>query len=149
MRRPPWPDVALAGLLALLPVVAHAPAWWEGRLLGPGDGAALHYPLKAMVWESLRRGDVPAWAPGIFLGTPLLAAYWPGAFYPPTMLAALLPSFQAFQVLVLASLSAAGALTFFYLRRLGAGRTGAYVSGLAFCLGPYLVGHLAESATLV
>jgi hypothetical protein len=139
----------LAVLLAVMPALAHAPAWWEGRLLGPGDGAALHFPLKAMAWESLRNGELPTWAPGIFQGTPLLASYWPGALYPPTVLAALLPPFTAFQILVLVSLAAAAVLTFFYLRRLGAGRTGAYFSGLAFSLGPYLVGHLADSTTLV
>src|SRR5207245_11409396 len=60
-------------LLFLLPVIAYAPAWWEGRLLGPGDGAALHFPLRAAAWESWRGGDLPAWNPAIFLGTPLLA----------------------------------------------------------------------------
>ena len=28
-------------------VLAYAPAWASGRLLGPGDGAALHFPLRA------------------------------------------------------------------------------------------------------
>ena len=49
---------------------------------GPGDGAALHFPLRAAVWESYRRGDLPSWNPAIFLGTPLLAAYRPGALLP-------------------------------------------------------------------
>lgn len=140
--------VFLALLLAL-PVLAHAPCWWDGRLLGPGDGAALHFPLRALVWESYRRGDVPAWNPTIFLGTPLLAAYRPGAFFPPMPLLALFPPFLAFQLLVLLSLSAAGALVFFYVRRLGAEPVGAYVAGLCFSLGPYLVGHIDDTATLV
>ena len=41
-------------LLALLPPLAYAPAWGEGRLLGPGDGAALHFPLRAAVWHAYR-----------------------------------------------------------------------------------------------
>ena len=42
-----------------------------------------------------------------------------------------------------------GALTFLYLRRLGAHPVGAYVGGLAFALGPYLVSHLGDTATVV
>ena len=142
-------DFVFLALLLALPVVAHAPCWWESRLLGPGDGAALHFPLRALVWEAYRGGEVPAWNPTIFLGTPLLAAYRPGAFYPAMPLLALLPPFPAFQLLVLGSLSAAGALVFFYVRGLGAEPVGAYVAGFCFSLGPYLVGHVDDTATLV
>ena len=141
-------DLRAMLLLAILPAVAHAPAWMEGRLLGPGDGAALHYPLRAEVWEAWRRGDLPAWNPWIFSGTPLLAAYRPGALHPLMLALAPLPSFLAFQLLVLLSLGAAAVVTFVYVRRLGAGTLGGFVSGLAFALGPYLVGHLGDTATL-
>jgi hypothetical protein len=142
-------DVLLLALLALFPLLAYAPAWTQGRLLGPGDGAALHYPLRTEVWRAYDRGEVPSWNSGIFSGTPLLSSYRPGAFYPPMALLFLLPPFTAFQVLVLLSLSAASVLTFLYVRRLGGERAGAYVSALAFALGPYLVGHLGDTATIV
>jgi hypothetical protein len=142
-------DALLLALLAVLPALAHAPAWWEGRLLGPGDGAALHFPLRTEVWRAYERGDLPTWNPSVFSGTPLLAAYRPGAFYPPMPALALLPPFAAFQALVLASLGATGMFTYAYLRRIGARRVGAYAAGLAFPLGPYLVAHLGDTATLV
>jgi membrane protein YfhO len=142
-------DVLLLLLLAAMPALAYAPAWTGGRLLGPGDGAALHFPLRALVWESYARGELPEWNPTIFLGTPLLAAYRPGAFYPLMPALAVLPPFVAFQVLVLASLAASAILVFLYLRRLGAERVGAFVGGLCFALGPYLVAHLSDTATLV
>jgi hypothetical protein len=142
-------DVFLLLLLAALPAVAYAPAWAGHRLLGPGDGAALHFPLRALVWESYARGELPEWNPTIFLGTPLLAAYRPGALHPLMPLLALLPPFAAFQTLVLVSLAASAVLVFLYLRRLGAERVGAFVGGLCFALGPYLVAHLADTATLV
>ena len=141
-------DLGAMALLALLPALAHSPAWLEGRLLGPGDGAALHYPLRAEVWAAWRRGELPAWNPWIFSGTPLLAAYRPGALHPLMPVLALLPSFLAFQLLVLVSLGASGMLTYLYLRRLGAARVGAYVAGLGFALGPYLVGHLGDTAAV-
>jgi hypothetical protein len=142
-------DRLLAALLALMPALAYAPALFEGRLLAPGDGWALHFPLKAAVWEAYRRGELPGWNPGIFLGTPLLASYRPGAFHP--LVAALSPlrPFDAFQILVLLSLASAATLTYAYVRRLDGHPVGAWFAGLSFALGPYLVGHLGDTATVV
>jgi hypothetical protein len=144
LGRRPWPL-----LLALLPLLAYAPCWIAGGLLGPGDGAALHYPLRAAVWQAYRGGELPSWNPHVFLGTPLLGAYRPGALHPLMMVLAALPDFAAFQVLVLVSLALAGPLVFFYLRRLGADAVSAYCAGLFYALGPYLVGHLDDTATVV
>jgi hypothetical protein len=141
-------DLPLLLLLAALPVLAHAPALRDGRLLGPGDGANLHLPLRSAVWDSYRSGDIASWNPTIFLGTPLLAAYRPGTFYPPMAALAALPPFAAFQVLVLGSLALCGPLVFLYVRRLGGERVGAFVAGTGYALGPYLVGHLGDTATI-
>ncbi len=142
-------DLALLGLLALLPAVAHAPAWTQDRLLGPGDGAALHFPMRVAVWRAYEARELPSWNPGIFSGTPLLAAYRPGAFHPFMLALSGLPEFTAFQVLVLSSLSLSGCLLFVYLRGQGASRPGAYASGLLLGLGPLLVGRLGDTATVV
>ncbi len=136
-------------LLAVLPALAYAPCWASGQLLGPGDGAALHFPLRAAVWQAYRAGELPAWNPSIFLGTPLLGAYRPGALHPLMPVLALLPDFAAFQVLVLVSLALAGPLLYLYVRRLGADPLSAYVAGMCYALGPYLVGHLGDTATVV
>ncbi len=136
-------------LLLLLPPIALAPAWAGGRIVSPGDGAALHLPLRAAVWDAWRHGELPAWNGAIFSGTPLLAAYRPGAVYPPMALLLVLPPFEAFQVLVTGSLALCGPLLFLYLRRLGANAIGAFVSGMSFALGPYLVGHLDDAATVI
>jgi len=141
-------DLAVLGLLAVLPVLAHAPAWTQDQLLGPGDGAALHFPLRAAVWRAYEAREIPSWNPGIFSGTPLLASYRPGAFHPLMMALTTLPEFSAFQVLVLSSLSLAAVLLYVYLRRLGASRPGAFASGLLFALGPLLVGRLGDTATV-
>src|SRR5262249_60014384 len=87
--------------------------------------------------------------PTLFLGMPPVASSRPGAFYPPMAALAALPPFVAFRVLVLGSLAASAVLVFLYLRRLGAERVGAFVGGLSFALGPYLVAHLADTATVV
>lgn len=130
-------------------MVAYAPALLEGRLLGPGDGAALHFPDRVAVWTAYRQGVLPAWNPAVLIGTPLLAAYHPGAFFPTTAALCALPPFAAFQTMVLLALAAAGPLLYAYVRQLGADRVGAYFSGLSFALGPYFVGHLGDTPTLV
>jgi hypothetical protein len=142
-------DLLLILLLALAPVLAYSPAWHEGRLLAPGDGAALHLPLRSEAWRALLRGELPSWNASIFSGTPLLAAYRPGVFHP--LMAALAPlqPFVAFQLLVLASLALTGPLTFLYARWVGAEAVGALVAGVAFALGPYLVNHLGDTPTVV
>jgi hypothetical protein len=136
-------------ILAVLPALAYAPAWQAGVLLGPGDGTALHLPLRAEAWRALDRGEVPSWNPSSFSGTPLLAAYRPGVFHP--LMVALTPfaPFTAFQALVLLSLALTAPLGFLYARRLGAEPVGGLLAGLGFSLGPYLVGHLGDTATAV
>jgi hypothetical protein len=142
-------DLPLILLLAVAPPLAYAPAWSEGRLLAPGDGAALHLPLRAEVWRAWGRGEVPSWNGASFSGTPLLASYRPGALHPLTVVLTPLAPFAAFQALVLASLALAGPLVFLYARRLGADPVGSLVAGLGFALGPYLVAHLGDTAAVV
>ena len=136
-------------LLALSPVLAYAPAWHEGRLLAPGEGAACDLPLRVEVFRAWQRGEVPTWNASAFSGSPLLASYRPGALHPLMLLLAPLPPEAAFQLLVLVSLGLTGPIAFLYARRLGACRVGALTTGLGFALGPYLVAHLGSTATLV
>ena len=148
-RRGRLKELVVLLLVALLPIAAHAPAWRNGILIAPGDGTALHFPLRAAVWHAYARGEMPGWNGAQFCGTPLLAAYRPGAFYPPMVVLSPLPPYLAFQLLVLFSLSACAVLTFLYLRRLRAGLVGAYIGALSFALGPYLVGHLDDTASVI
>jgi len=141
-------SVFLLLLLAVAPVVAYAPAWSQGRLLAPGDGVALHLPLRAEAWRAWDRGEVPSWNGSSFSGTPLLAAYRPGALHPLAVALMPLAPFGAFQALVLVSLALAGPLLFLHARRLGADPLGALVAGLGFALGPYLVAHLGDTASV-
>jgi len=142
-------DIGVAALLAALPLAALFPAIAEGRLLAPGDGFALHYPLRAAAWEALESRRVPGWNHDIFGGTPLLAAFRPGAIHPLMLGLAPLPPFIAFQTLVVVSLALAALLVYLYLRRIRCGHVGAYFGAVSFALGPYLIGHLADTSTLV
>ncbi|MEO5761878.1 MAG: hypothetical protein ABIR28_06160 [Vicinamibacteria bacterium] len=142
-------DVAALLVLAIFPLLAYAEPLLEHRLLGPGDGVALHLPLRAEAFEAYRHGSLPFLNTKEFLGTPLLAAYRGGVLFPLTFLLAPFETFSAFQALVLISMSMAGVLTYFYLKRLGALGHGAFVGALCFAYGPYLLGHFEDTATLV
>src|SRR5436190_53574 len=43
-------------------------------------------PMHHYLAEHLRRGEVPLWNPLTFMGTPFLANWQSGVFYPPTVL---------------------------------------------------------------
>ncbi len=142
-------ELLLILLLAAAPLIAYAPAWREGRLLAPGDGAALDLPLRSEVFRAWRRGEVPSWNGSVFSGTPLIASYRPGALHPLMLALAPLAPVAAFQLLVLISLGLTAPLAYLYTRRLGAEPVGAFTAGLGFGLGPHLVGHLGDTATIV
>jgi hypothetical protein len=144
MRRP-----LLLLLLAVAPLLATSAAWREGRLLAPGEGGALHLPLRVEAWRAWGRGEVPSWNASSFSGTPLLASYRPGALHPLMIALTPLAPFLAFHAIVLLSLGLAGPVTYLYARRLGACPVGGLVAGLGFALGPYLVAHLGDTATIV
>ncbi|HXY38598.1 MAG TPA: hypothetical protein VEQ10_02965, partial [Vicinamibacteria bacterium] len=142
-------EIPLLLLLAAAPLLAYAPALHAGRLLAPGDGAALHLPLRVETWRAFARGELPSWNASAFCGTPLLSSYRPGALHPLMPLLALLPPLVAFQVLVLVSLALACLLGYLCARRLGAEPVGALVAALSYGLGPYLVANLGDTATVV
>ncbi len=142
-------DVFALLVLAVFPLIAYIEPLLEHRLLGPGDGVALHLPLRTEAFEAWREFSLPLLNTREFLGTPLLAAYRGGVLYPLTVLLSPFEPFSAFQALVLISVSLAGILTYLYLKRLGAGAHGAFVGALCFAYGPYLLGHVEDTATLV
>jgi len=76
---PLWPYAVLIAVPAavfLLPDLLH------GRLLMTGDNLQQNYPLRVLVGSMLRHGQLPFWNQYIFSGTPLMADFNAGAFYP-------------------------------------------------------------------
>ena len=53
-----------------------------GRLIITGDNLQQNYPLHVLVGSMLRHGELPFWNQYIFSGTPLMADFNAGAFYP-------------------------------------------------------------------
>jgi hypothetical protein len=76
---PLWPYAVLIAV----PVCGFVlPDLISGRLLITGDNLQQNYPLHLLVGSMLRHGQLPFWNQYIFSGTPLMADFNAGAFYP-------------------------------------------------------------------
>ena len=78
-------------LIAIPTVVFVLPDLIGGHLLITGDNLQQNYPLHVLVASMLRHGQLPFWNQYIFSGTPLMADFNAGAFYPLTILFVVLP----------------------------------------------------------
>ncbi len=76
---PLWPYLVLIAIPAAVFIL---PYLLDGQVLLTGDNLQQNYPLHALVGHMLRHGQLPFWNPYIFSGTPLLADFNAGAFYP-------------------------------------------------------------------
>jgi hypothetical protein len=85
---PLWPYLVLIAIPAVGFIV---PDLCGGHLLMTGDNAQQNYPLHVLVGSMLRHGQLPFWDPFIFSGSPLLADFNAGAFYPLMVFFVVLP----------------------------------------------------------
>jgi hypothetical protein len=85
---PLWPYAVLIGIPAATFIL---PDLLGGHLLMTGDNTQQNYPLRVLVGSMVRQGQLPFWNQYIFSGTPLLAGFNAGAFYPLVGLFAVLP----------------------------------------------------------
>jgi hypothetical protein len=76
---PLWPYAVLVAI----PLVGFVlPDLISGHLIISGDNLQQNYPLHVLVGSMLRHGELPFWNQYIFSGTPLMADFNAGAFYP-------------------------------------------------------------------
>ncbi len=85
---PLWPYAVLIAVPTLAFVL---PDLLGGHLLITGDNLQQNYPLHILVGSMLRHGQLPFWNQYIFSGTPLMADFNAGAFYPLMGLFVVLP----------------------------------------------------------
>ncbi len=102
-------------------------------------------PTRAFVGASLRRGDSPAWMPGIYTGFPSLAQVEIGALYPSNLLLfTLLPPYPAFAWAQVLPLAIAGFGAFLLAAELGLSLEGRLLAAGTFSLCGFLVTHLRQ-----
>ncbi|MAT97725.1 MAG: hypothetical protein CL608_11320 [Anaerolineaceae bacterium] len=98
-----------------------------------------NYAWKQFVRETVFAGDIPLWNPYLFAGVPFLAAGQHGAYYPFSLLFLILPLAQAYGWYTVSQIWLAGALMYVYGRILNLRRPSAFIAGLVFQGGAYLV----------
>ncbi|MFZ0252081.1 MAG: hypothetical protein WAL61_19215 [Acidimicrobiales bacterium] len=112
---PLWPYVVL---IAIPTATFVLPDLIGGHLLITGDNLQQNFPLHVLVGSMLRHGQLPFWNQYIFSGTPLMADFNAGAFYPLTALFVVLPDRAAWVATEVVLFSAIAVGMYVFLRAL-------------------------------
>ena len=113
--RPLWPYAVLIGIPAAAFIL---PDLFGGHLVMTGDNLQQNYPLHVLVGSMLRHGELPFWNQYLFSGTPLLAGFNAGAFYPLVGLFVILPDRVAWIATEVILFSLIGVGMYLFLRAL-------------------------------
>jgi hypothetical protein len=96
-------------------------------------------PQRRLLWTALQAGHLPLWTPLLGNGTPLLANFQSGVFYPPNWVYAVLPFFEAFNGLLVLHFVVGGASMYLFARAADYGRSSAGAAAVGYMLGGYFV----------
>ena len=142
-----WPVLVVAGALAPL-----VPGLLPGKTLAWRDSAAIHAPLRPLIGEALRGGQLPLWNPWEGGGQPLLAQALHAALHPLSVAVALVS--DSIDLFLSALVVAAALGAWVAARTLGATAAAAAVAAFGYGLSGYVLGmtsnalYLAGAATL-
>ena len=126
-------------LIAIPTVVFVLPDLIGGHLLITGDNLQQNYPLHVLVGSMLRHGQLPFWNQYIFSGTPLMADFNAGAFYPLTGLFVILPDRAAWIATEIILFSAIAIGMYVFLRALKLSTVACILAAATFAFaGPVL-----------
>ncbi len=134
----PRPRLTLAAALPVLALIAIPTAIFlggaiiAGHPLLSGDNLIQSYPLRVLVGTDLLHGHLPAWDPWIWSGTPLMAGLNAGAFYPTTLLFAIMNPTAAWIIGQIFMSSSIAVGTYWFFRLTGLGRPAAFLGAASF-----------------
>ncbi len=133
---PLWPYLVLVAI----PTAAFVlPDLFGGRLLITGDNLQQNFPLHVLVGSMLRHGELPFWNQYIFSGTPLMADFNAGAFYPLVGLFVILPDRAAWIATEVVLFSAIAVGMYVFLRALKLSTLACVIAAATFAFaGPVL-----------
>jgi hypothetical protein len=146
--RPPWPALALEGLLVYLALqaltVLFLPALRSARETFYDDVLLGFFgPEKHGLAALLRAGVLPTWLDHQYGGEPFLANLQHAVLYPGNLPFWLLPTSTALEVVAALHVALAGTFMWAYCRiALRTGRWGAALAGLAFGFGAVTLQHI-------
>ena len=135
---PLWPYALLIGIPAAAFIL---PDLFGGHLVMTGDNLQQNYPLHVLVGSMLRRGQLPLWNQYLFSGTPLLAGFNAGAFYPLVGLFVILPDRAAWIATEVILFSLIGVGMYLFLRALALSTAACVLAALTFMCSGVVLGQ--------
>ena len=135
---PLWPYALLIGIPAAAFIL---PDLLGGHLVMTGDNLQQNYPLHVLVGSMLRRGQLPLWNQYLFSGTPLLAGFNAGAFYPLVGLFVILPDRAAWIATEVILFSLIGVGMYLFLRALALSTAACVLAALTFMCSGVVLGQ--------
>jgi hypothetical protein len=127
------PDLAAISVLVAIPVAVFFGAdLFGGHLLLSGDNLIQNFPERVLVGSDLRHGILPFWDPFVWSGTPLLAGLSAGAFYPTTLLFAVVSSHAAWVLGQIFVFSSIGVGTYLLFRSGGTSPLASFLGAFSF-----------------
>lgn len=142
------PNSAILIALIIIPFVYFFPALTGEVFLAPGDGWQQNFGTRILLGRMMAAGQLPLWNPMVFGGMPLAASVYPGAFYPPNWLFAILSPKLAMNLVVITTYHLALVGTYLYARRVGITRLGALLAATAFSFGGFMINHLSHTSRI-
>ena len=113
------------------------------------DQAYQFYPWRVYASRTLQQGFLPLWNPHIYCGAPLLAEDQPAVFYPLNLISYAFSPPDALLFTAVARLFVAGLATYWFVRNIGGGQFGAFLSALTFAFSGFMVVWLGHPHTNV
>ncbi len=142
------PQSVIAIALLVIPFIYFFPVLTGQVFLAPGDGWQQNFGTRVLLGRMIAAGQLPLWNPMVFAGMPLAASVYPGAFYPPNWLFAILSPRLAMNLVVITTYHLALIGTYLYARRVGITRLGALLAGVAFSFGGFMINHLSHTSRI-
>lgn len=119
-----------------------------GSTFAKRDIWRFYYPVWHFGVESVKNGVLPLWNPYNSYGAPFLADIQTCVFYPLAAILYLPDYLWAFNFYILVHLALSGAFCAVWMRDCAASKEAALLSGLAYCLGGYVMSAISLTISL-
>lgn len=106
------------------------------------DPVRQQIPWKELSIQSLKVGNLPLWNPYNFAGTPLLANFQSGVFYPLNLIFFILPFVLAWSIFILLEPFLALLFTYLYLRNLNLRKLASLMGAISFSFSGFFIAWL-------
>lgn len=174
LRSVPWGTVAAISLPLLLTLIYFWPFFFRGEIVVPADLLPRYAPWSFLAGEgfgtkqilrsdiidgylpslnqykvAIWQGDFPLWSPLWSQGRPFASQLTSSFLHPLNAIILVLPLSRGFSLVVMAKFFLSGFFMYLFLRRIGVGRVGSSLGGVAYMFSGFNIVWLMWPHTLV